>query len=174
MKTIKLFAPVISALQRQQNNITRRLFAMGLALAGAGLLALPAAGQALPNDHTISFEADATWFFGFVEQNHSFGTCSGDSTLGSFTGTWTEQISAAIREGTVTLDFRHGSLTIAYQYKVEKGTPFTPGNLTFWTGTWVVSGGTGSLEGVTGEGIIGVVGCGCPSGPFLLSGTLSR
>jgi len=92
---------------------------------------------------------------------------TGDSTLGSFSGTFAEVGNQHFRVGSVTCEFRHGSLTFEYQYQWEAPTDF-------WTGTYVVGVGTGLFEGATGEGIVIVVAPGGNTGPFSLSGTLSR
>jgi hypothetical protein len=66
------------------------------------------------------------------------------------------------------MNFSHGSLTVDYDYQ-----HVNPTNT--WRGTWVVSSGTGSLARATGGGeIIVIEGTTEPTGPFLLSGTLTR
>ncbi|MCI0747780.1 MAG: hypothetical protein L0Y58_20425, partial [Verrucomicrobia subdivision 3 bacterium] len=122
MKTIKFFAHIISL---------------------AVLLALPAAAQAQSAARTVPFELEGTWFLtnsvptraGMVQFGDTIGgqlwagTVIGDSTLGTFSGTYAETGSGHhFREGMVTCEFRHGSLTFQYQYEWEGGTSI------LWTG----------------------------------------
>ena len=150
MKTNKFQAPILSL---------------------AVLLALPVAGPAQLNVHIMDFEVDGTYLFVGSDADINFGIVSGESTLGSFTGTWQEHFrAAATRTGTMTLDFARGSLTIDYEYR--ENTPIPP--IPTWEGTYVVVAGTRSLTGVAGEGTCVLMGGTGPTGPFSLSGTLSR
>lgn len=117
----------------------------------------------------MAFEVDGIWAAtGFPDPQHIAGTVRGDSTLGEFTGTYLERWGGDRRVGSATMNFAHGSLTVNYDYRHVNPTDT-------WRGTWVASSGTGSLARATAAGeIIVIEGTTEPTGPFFLSGTLTR
>jgi hypothetical protein len=135
----------------------------------AGVLAVLAVlglVSALPAARTVAFSANGIIVSQVSHGTQSEGTVSGSATPGgAFTGAFRQRVAGNQVEGTLTLVFARGSLSLAYQGRFN---PQTGGG---FLGTFVFTGGTGPFAGATGGGTL----TGTPGTPttFSLSGALT-
>jgi len=115
--------------------------------------------------HDFAFEANGDWAYTDVAAGE--GVLTGRARPGGpYVGVFQHKNSGPHIDGTAVLVCNGGSLTFDYQALHDRAAGT-------WTGAFVVSGGTGIFEGVSGGGVLFIVDPG-EAGSFNLSGILSQ
>jgi hypothetical protein len=113
-----------------------------------------------------SFSATGSFVSTARHGNIFSGTVAGDSDpLGMFTGTFTQKATGNTLEGSTTFNCNStDSVTIAYELELDSSTGI-------YSGTWSVTGGTGTLSAASGFGDLTVQQG--STGDFSVTGILS-
>ncbi|MBI1914938.1 MAG: hypothetical protein HYS12_09415 [Planctomycetes bacterium] len=139
-----------------------RRAALAVLAVGALILAGP-----LGASQAGSFEVSGTYDFTDNRGAATSGDLSGTATPGGpFTGTFAQKFGGGADEGTATLDFGGGSLTFSYHIEFDD-------DLGLFVGPYVITGGTGALNGASGSGTL-IVEPANDTGGFTMSGTIDR
>jgi hypothetical protein len=96
--------------------------------------------------------------------NHDVTISGSDANLGAFNGT-VQDHGDTHHKGTGTLTFATGTLVISYDVSLNR-------DQNLLVGTWTATGGTGSLSGVSGGGVMTIQPVTVGNG-FTMTGTLS-
>jgi hypothetical protein len=139
-----------------------------LTLAALGVLTL--AGP-LPAALAQPFQASGSYQITRVQGDTQKGIVSGRAAPGgNFIGSFVQRFRGGNERqvGTVTLEFRRGTLTLDYVIEFDD-------DIDLFVGTYEIVGGTGAYEGATGDGdVLSDRPDATGAGDIALEGTLNR